>query len=158
MNLDEKSKFCCSDCGYQQLIVSRVWNIEAGINSETWREWGPLKDDHHWQFEFKEKIEKNEDDEVQMGNYGEFAEDDSDSEPEEYELIDSDINRESDEFFVNCGNCDREVEFGWTEPDRRGLIMPVEFSDFNPEESWADPKYVNSWRERGWLKTGHTQP
>lgn len=158
MEQNEISKFTCRDCGYHQLIVSRVWNIEAGINSETWREWGPLKDDHHWQFQFKEKIEKNEDDEVQRGNFGEFSEDDSDSEPEDYESMDSDVNRESDEFFVNCGNCDREIEFGWTEPDRRGLILPVEFLDFNPAESWADPKFISTWRERGWLKNGHTQP
>jgi hypothetical protein len=158
MDQNENSKFCCSECGYRQLIVSHVWNIEAEINSETWREWGPLKDDHHWQFEFKEKIEKNEDDEVQRGNYGEFAVDDSDSEPEEYEFTDSDLNRESDEYFVNCGDCDREVEFGWSEPDRRGLILPAEFSDFNPLESWADPKYLDSWRQKGWLKAGHTQP
>jgi len=157
MDQNENSKFCCKVCGYRQLIVSRVWNIEAGINSESWREWGPLNDDHHWQFEFKEKIEKNEDDEVQRGNIGEFTEDDSDSKPEDYELSDFETDRESDKFFVNCGNCDREVEFGWTEPDRRGVIMPVEFSDFDPLESWADPKYLDAWRERGWLKGGHIQ-
>jgi hypothetical protein len=35
--------------------------------------------------------------------------------------------------------------------------MPVEFSDFDPLESWADPKYLDAWRERGWLKAGHIQ-
>ena len=65
-----------------------------------------------------------------------------DSEPEEYEINESETERESDEFFINCGNCDREIEFGWSEPDRRGLILPVEFSDFNSRESWPDP---NMW-------------
>ncbi len=158
----EKSipKFTCLTCGEHQLVVSHIWNIEDGLNSESWREWGPLKDDHHWQFEYKEKIEasENEEEEVQKGDFGEFIEDDSDSEPEEFEINQPETSRESDEFFVNCGNCDREVEFGWSEPDRRGLILPVEFSDFNPVESWADPKYLDAWQQKGWLKAGHTQP
>ena len=41
------------------MIVTHIWNIQAGAESESWREWGPLKDDHHWQYEFKEKIEEN---------------------------------------------------------------------------------------------------
>ncbi len=45
---------------------------------------------------------------------------------------------------------------GRTRP--RGLILPVEFSDFNPVESWADPKYLDAWQQKGWLKAGHTQP
>ena len=83
--------------------------------------------------------------------------DDFASEPEEYETNEPETNREGDEFYINCGNCDREIEFGWSEPDRRGLIFPVEFSDFNSHESWPDPKYVDVWQERGWLRTGHIQ-
>jgi len=37
-----------------------------------------------------------------------------------------------------------KIEFGWSEPDRRGLIFPVEFSDFNPAESWPDSQYWKS--------------
>jgi hypothetical protein len=158
-------KFTCFECGEHQLVVTHLWDIEAGMDSERWREWGPLKDDHHWEFEFKEKVEPNEEndenedeEEVQTGTVGEFLEDDSDSEPEDYEIIEPETSRDSDEYFLNCGNCDHEVEFGWSEPDRRGLIMPVEFSDFNPLDSWADPKYLDAWKQRGWLKAGHTQP
>jgi hypothetical protein len=57
-----------------------------------------------------------------------------------------------------CENCDREIEFGWSQPDRRGLILPVEFSDFNPVVSWPDPKYVDVWQQRGWLGAEHIQP
>jgi hypothetical protein len=155
MNKNDGPKFTCSKCGGHELIVTHVWNIQAGTDSESWREWGPLKDDHHWQYEFKEKIEKNADDEVQLGDFSEFEEDDSDSEPEEYETNETETNRESDEFYINCGNCDREIEFGWSLPDRRGLILPVEFSDFNSVESWPDPKYVDVWQKRGWLRKGH---
>lgn len=152
------SKFTCAKCGGHELTVTHVWNTQAGAESERWREWGALKDNHHWQYEFKEKIEENTDDEVERGDFSEFEEDDSDSEPEEYEINESQTNRESDEFFVNCGNCDREVEFGWSEQDRRGLILPAEFSDFVPLESWPDPTYVEVWQQRGWLRAGHQQP
>jgi hypothetical protein len=148
-------KFTCKTCGAHNLIVTHIWNIQAGPNSERWQEWGPLKDDHHWHYEFKEKVEENADDEVQRGDFGEFEEDDSASEPEEYEDFEMATNRESDEFFVNCGNCDREIEFGWSQPDRRGLVQPVEFSDFLPLQSWPDPKYVDAWQQRNWLHAGN---
>jgi len=103
------SRFTCSKCGGHELIVSRVWSIQAGTDSETWKEWGRLKNDRHWQFEFKEKIKANAEDEVQRGDFGEFQEDDSITEPEEYETHEPETDRESDEFFVNCGDCDREI-------------------------------------------------
>lgn len=70
-------KFTCTSCGGHNLIVTHVWSILAGTNTERWQEWGPLKDNHHWRYEFKEKIEKNADDEVQRGYFGEIEEDDS---------------------------------------------------------------------------------
>src|SRR5512133_2951244 len=95
------SKFNCFECGEHQLVVTHLWNVEAGTNSESWREWGPLKDDHHWEFQYKEKVEPNEDadekGEVQAGTLGEFREDDSDSEPEDYEIIEPKTSRDSDE-------------------------------------------------------------
>jgi hypothetical protein len=142
MNAKDVSKFTCSKCGGHELTITHIWNIQAGNDSERWREWGPLKDNHHWQYELKGKIE----------------EDDSASEPEEYEIYETETNRESDEFFVNCGNCDREIEFGWSQPYRNGLIFPVEYSDFDPLESWPDSKYVDVWQQRGWFRTGHIQP
>ena len=45
------------------------------------------------------------DDEVQRGDFGEFAEDDSASEPEEYEIFETESDPESDEFYVNCASC-----------------------------------------------------
>jgi hypothetical protein len=125
----------------------------AGENSERWQEWGPLKDNHHWQYEFKEKVDEIADDEDQMGDLSALEEDDSDSEPEDYEIAEPETDRESDEYFVNCANCDREIEFGWTETDRHGLILPVEFTDFNPSVSWPDPKYLAFWQKQGWLQT-----
>ena len=157
MNDDDASKFTCKECGEHKLIVTHIWSILAGPNSERWQEWGALKDNHHWHYEFKEKVEENvdenADDEVQRGDFGEFEEDGSASEPEEYEIFEQGSDPDSDDYFVNCENCDREIEFGWSEPDRRGLIFPVEFSDFVPSKSWPDPKYLEIWRQKGWLRT-----
>jgi len=50
-------KFTCHECGGHQLNVTHEWNILAGPESESWQEWGPLEDDHHWSYKFKEKIE-----------------------------------------------------------------------------------------------------
>jgi hypothetical protein len=151
------SKFTCKECGGRNLVVTHAWNIMAGANSERWQEWGPLKGDHHWQYEFREKIEDDADNEDERGDFGDYEEDDSASEPEEYEVYETENNRESDEFYINCESCDREIEFGWSKPDRRGLLMPVEFSDFNPAESWPDPKYVDLWQQRGWLHSAVDQ-
>ncbi len=76
MNGNDASRFTCVKCGGHDLIVTHIWKIQAGVKSESWQEWGPLKNDHHWQYEFKEKVEENTDDEVQRGDYGEFQEDD----------------------------------------------------------------------------------
>jgi hypothetical protein len=152
LNDNDVYKFTCKECGDHMLLVTHVWSVLAGDNSERWQEWGPLKDNHHWKYEGKEKIEENRDDEVQRGDFSEFEEDESTSEPEDYEIHKPETDRESDEYFVNCGYCDHEIEFGWSEPDRRGLILPVEFSDFIPSESWPDPKYLNFWQQKGWLR------
>ena len=112
MNDNDISKFTCKKCSGHELIVTHVWNIQAGEASERWQEWGPLKDDHHWKYEFKEKAEDVADEEVQIGDFSEFEEDDSDSEPEEYEIHETETDRENDEVLLNCGNCDREIEFG----------------------------------------------
>ena len=157
MNANDVLKFTCSKCGGHELTITHIWNIQAGNDSERWQEWGSLRDNHHWQYEFKEKVEENIDEEVQRGDFGEFEEDDSASEPEVYEIYEEDTDRENDEFFLNCENCDREIEFGWSQPYRNGLIFPVEFSDFDPLESWPDPKYVDVWQQRGWFRMGHIQ-
>ena len=158
MTDNDAIKFTCTSCGGHELTVTHVWDLQAGNASESWQEWGPLKDNHHWHYEFKEKIGENAEDEVQRGDLGEFDEDDSASEPEDYEIYEAETSRESDEFFLNCGNCDREIEFGWSQPYRHGLIFPVEFFDFDALESWPDPKYVDVWQQRGWFRMGHIQP
>jgi hypothetical protein len=153
-------EFTCKTCGGHSLTVSRTWTILAGPDSESWQEWGPLEANHLWHFEFKEKIEKEKDryDEVERWDFGEYAKDDSSSKPEEYEIFEQESDPESDEFYVNCASCDREIEFGWSQPNRGGRIFPVECSDFIPGEIWPEPRYLDSWQQKHWLRTGDGQP
>jgi len=157
MSENNLPKFTCKKCGGHELIVTHIWSILAGPDSESWQEWGPLKADHHWHYDFKEKIEKEEDNEAERGDFGEFAEDDSDSEPEGHEVFERDDDPESDEFYVNCAGCDREIEFGWSQPDRGGRIFPVECSDFIPGEYWPEARYLDSWRQKHLLRAGNVQ-
>jgi hypothetical protein len=73
---------------------------------------GPFEADHLWHYDYKEKIEneENEDDEVERWDFGKFAEDDSYSKPEEYEIFEPEGDLENDEFYVNYAGCDREIE------------------------------------------------
>ena len=151
-------EFTCKTCGGHQLTVYRIWKILAGPDSETWQEWGPLEADHLWHFEFQEKIEKDDDDEVQRGDFGEYAEDDSASEPEAFEVFEPESDPEGDEFYVNCAGCDREIEFSWSQPNRGGRIFPAECSDFVPGETWPEPRYLEAWQQKHWLRTGADQP
>jgi hypothetical protein len=153
VNNNQPWKFSCKTCGGHKLTVTRIWTILAGPASERWQEWGPLEADHHWHYEFKERVEQKPYKEVERGDFGEFTEDDSASEPEEYEIFEPENNPESDEFYVNCANCDREIEFGWSQPNRGGRIFPVECSDFIPGKCWPEPRYFNSWQQRHWLRT-----
>ncbi len=105
MNDYQPWEFTCKICGGHNLTVTRIWTTLAGPVSEHWQEWGPLEADHHWHYEFKERVEENPDDEVERGDFGEFAEDNSASDPEEYEIFEQQNNPESDEFYVNCASC-----------------------------------------------------
>ncbi len=51
-------EFTCKKCGGHALNVTRTFTILAGLESETWQEWGALEANHHWHFEFKEEIDK----------------------------------------------------------------------------------------------------
>ena len=162
MNDTQPWEFTCKTCGAHKLNVTRVWKVLAGPDSERWQEWGPLDADHHWRFKFKEKVEVEEDrdgdDEVNRWDFAKYTKDNSSSKPEEYEIFEPESNPGNDRFYVNCANCDREIEFGWSQPNRGGLIFPVECSDFIPGEIWPEPRYLDSWHQKHWLRKVHNQP
>jgi hypothetical protein len=156
MNDHRPWEFTCKTCGAHKLTVTRVWHILAGPDSERWQEWGPLEANHLWHFEFKEKMEEVEEDADNQMDYrqvfSEYAKDTSVSRLEDNEIYEPQDNPGNDMFFVNCAGCDREIEFGWSQPDRGGRIYPAECSDFIPEKIWPEPRYLNSWHEKDWLK------
>ena len=145
-------KFTCKTCGGHSLTVIHIWTVLAGPDTESYREWGPLEGDHLWRFDFKERVEKKEEKEVEQGDIGKFTNDDFDSEPEDYEIFENENDPESDEFYVNCSSCDREIEFGWSNSDRGGRIFPVECSDFIPGTTWPELRYWESWQQKHWLR------
>ena len=154
-------EFTCKTCGGHNITVFRSWTVLAGPASESWQEWGPLEPNHHWHFEFKKRLEKEKAevgaDDVEGWDFAEYAKDTSSSRPEEYEIYEPEDNPGNDRFDVNCAGCDRELEFGWSQPNRGGRIFPVECSDFMPGNIWPEPRYLDSWQRKGWLKTGDSR-
>lgn len=153
-------EFTCKTCGSKRLTVSRIWLTLAGSEIERWQESGPLKTNHLWSFKIREKIEKeidpNKKDEVKRWDLSEYTKGSSPTEPKKYKILEQGSYLAGDEFYVNCAGCNREIEFGWSQPNRGGRIYPVECSDFFPGEVWADPKYMDIWQQRGWLWKGRT--
>jgi hypothetical protein len=37
MNENDVSKFTCIKCGGHELVVTHIWNIQAGDDGEQWR-------------------------------------------------------------------------------------------------------------------------
>jgi hypothetical protein len=155
-------EFICKTCGSKRLTVSRIWLTLAGSEIERWQESGPLKTNHLWSFKLRKKIEKeidsNKKDEVKRWDFSENTKNNSSYKLEEYKTFALRGYPIGDKFYVNCAGCDREIEFGWSQPNRGGRIYPVECSDFISKEVWPDPKYVEVWRQRGWLRKEYTQP
>lgn len=133
-------RFNCKTCGNTELIVTHEYTIVYHDGGETWREWGPLDDDHHWDYEESEKLDFFTD----WGGLEERGFDPGGNET----MTDPD----SHQFYVNCVGCKREIEFGWSHPDRGGRIWPAECDDFNPWKSWPEPRYRDSWHKKNWLR------
>lgn len=116
--------FTCKTCGEHRLTVSRVWLTLAGQKIERWQESGPLKANHLWSFKIREKIEKeidpNEEDEIKRWDFGDDTKNNSSSKPDENKLSEHGSYPIGDKFYVNCAGCDREIEFGWSQPNRGG--------------------------------------
>jgi len=71
---------------------------------------------------------------------------------EEWEELESEQLDEEDEWYVKCDKCGREIEFGWSHPDRGGRFWPCESTDFNPWKCWPEPRFRMNWLEKGWLR------
>jgi len=137
------------DCGESEngLAAVREYHIVVA-----WRETGWLDADHQTLPDDQERqdVETVEDDSEVFCDCAEGADPD-DWQTEE----DPSAPEEEDQdpvIYVRCGGCCREIEFGWSHPDRGGRIWPAECSDHNPYLSWPEPRYRERWREKGWLR------
>jgi len=166
--------FTCKDCESHDLYVEKLHSVtthltetlsckcgaaDDGIATErrshvvtAYVSWGPLDEEHRCEFdegcEVEDGGEQEEDEyEVFCNKCLENAQD-GDWETEQEDENDED----SYEFYVKCSGCDREIEFGWSHPDRGGRIWPSECSDFNPWMSWPEPRYVEKWKQKNWLR------
>jgi hypothetical protein len=113
---------------------------------------GTLDDDHHYDLEPAEEVESlgEEEDDYELlcpDCLEEASEGDWEVEMESEESEDCDT-----EVHVWCGGCGREIEFGWSHPDRGGRIWPAECPNFNPWQCWPEPRFVESWHGKGWLR------
>lgn len=168
---EELLSFKCKDCGSTELYVEHEYIVTEEVvdtlecTCDEGHEFAAqrirhimtpyldtmtLEDDHHMgSVEESEKLDENEEEidyQVQCPNCLEEArEQDWSTEVESLGI-------DEDEFYVRCGGCGREIEFGWSHPDRGGRIWPAESSDFNPWKSWPEPRYYEKWLERGWIR------
>ena len=112
----------------------------------------------------------NRDDEHRAGSVGEIEELDTVEEEIEYEVKyykcleearqngwsteveSSNINEDSVEYWVRCSGCHREIEFGWSHPDRGDQIWPIECTDSNSWKGCPEPRYHDKWLECGWIR------
>ncbi len=158
--------FTCKDCGAHDLRVVRHENRKSYCKEElvcfddcgsagelaaikeyqridAYECWGPLDEDHHFTKEEEELIETFYEDEnlqIVCEDCHKAADQRHWHFSEEMDDDDSEI-----EFYVHCDGCDREIEFGWSHPDRGGRIWPVECEDFDPWKSWPEPRFKESY-------------
>lgn len=170
---EELLSFKCKDCGSTELYVEHEYTV---IEEETdtlectceeehefavqrirhimtpYLDTLTLDDDHRiGESEESEKFDEDEEEigyEVQCPTCLEEAKEQDWSTEVEFLKIDED----SEEFYVRCAGCGREIEFGWSHPGRSGRIWPAESSDFNPWKSWPEPRYQEKWLKRGWIR------
>jgi hypothetical protein len=120
-----------------------------------YEDYGQLDPNHSWKLAKRNNLmDRREIDEDFRLNCGRcFLNHDNDSTVWKTDLERIELKNDGVEFSVSCGGCGREMEFGWSNPDRSGRIWPVEWNDFKPELVWPEPRFKESWSQKGWLKT-----
>jgi hypothetical protein len=129
-------------------VVTAAWN--SGSTVEYRREWGYLDEDHQWEREEDDLIDTGDDLEGDGEVCCHHCIEEATGSDWTREI--SETREEDEEWFVRCGGCNREIEFGWSRPNRTGRIWPAECRDFRPGKSFVEPRYEESWAEKGWLR------
>ena len=64
---------------------------------------------------------------------------------------------ERPELTICCAGCEKEIEFGYSHDNLVGRLWLAEGDRaFNPWRTFPDPKYVERWGPRGWLRPPRT--
>ncbi|MGB3478357.1 MAG: hypothetical protein WBB67_04270 [bacterium] len=139
----EQYLFTCKDCGSHDLYVEYYYTVWQGAYWTAYVKTGLLNlestDEH--------RIEDwNEPEEIDS------AKEDTDKFDENEENEEAEVDEDSEEFYLRCNGCNKEIEFGWSHPDRGGRIWPSECIDFNPWLCWPEPRYREKWAKKGWLR------
>ena len=138
-------------CGNRADAVAAHRNV---VIREEYVEWGPLDQEHNWNFEAKnmeELGESHEESHVLCEPCTRKAE------KSDWKSIDRYSETIHHEFYLFCQSCEREIEFGWSEPGRGGGIWPVDSSDFDPSRCWPEPRHLGAWIEKGWYSRDHSE-
>lgn len=165
--------YTCENCGEHEFVVSYKFD-EQGVEQEilacscgetdiaatanylvtrawTWR--GDLDNEHRIYYEHGEKEledverEKVVEEIICDSCYGEL--DGAEWESEEADEWSTD--KATEYFEVRCGECDHEVEFGWSHPEG-GRIWPCESTDFEPSHCIPEKRFIPDWARRDWLR------
>ena len=171
--MSNKQLFTCQKCGahtylvdeQRTLVITHTHSLlcecgrsPTGFAAEgadevrtTYSRFGELDEDHRWEYTDSEEMDSD----TEAGEWEVLCPNCyDDAAAEDWTTVEADreVDEDSVEFHVTCASCRREIEFGWSHPDRAGRIWPVEASDFNPWKSWPEPRYRESWDARGWLR------
>lgn len=170
---DEGPGYSCENCGHNEFHLieefavtgeyERVLSCSCGNHENAaarcMKHWTRhqvtyvLDDEHRPSLKLdSEQLDDREEDELYFEiDCQECYEADFDDE-QAWETEEEESEIEDVEFTVCCAECGHEIEFGWSHPDRGGRIWPVEAEDFNPWRSWPEPRFVEAWARRGWLR------
>jgi hypothetical protein len=174
--MSEEHLFTCKECGSHDIqivceykIINEITetlpceceNTEDDIAAERtyseeidYQDYGYLDDEHRVDWAVKHEKTNRDESEEKFDVYCDRCLEKYGDSEQNWKIEDepSEEDEESIEFWVYCDECNREIEFGWSHPERGGRIWPAECIDFNPWKSWPEPRYVESWKKKGWLR------
>jgi hypothetical protein len=141
------------DCGAEEVAVVHRYRTDT-----VFEQTGALDDRRQFYLDAPEELEdldtEDEEYEVRCPACAEGVDEMCwETDPSQIEVDDCD-----DEFYVHCQGCGREVEFGWSHPDREGRIWPAESADFDPWKCCPEPRFAEAWDKKGWLSPGTVTP
>ena len=153
---------CCEHCGHKELIVKHTYVLKRSYESwipcsckkrgdgiaaqhlyiqpEIWQELGYLDDGRSKVYD-RVLVDKLPIERVKRLFHCQDCLDEASEYDWETEQVEAETVEGPDAWMMFCYRCKTETQFGWTEPDRQGLLVPV--SNFNDDfhHIWVDPGF-----------------